>query len=87
MRHSSDVDKINFTAQYLRGKANNAWEKHFYLVDPFTITWQSNKSFQADIVTTLNIHWVDILAHYSPIQKQFNQTVAAFVPYKCIYDA
>ncbi len=37
-RHPSDLDKVNFAAQYLRGSIDIAWEKHLQLVDLATIT-------------------------------------------------
>jgi hypothetical protein len=27
-RHPSDLDKVNFAAQYLRGSVDTTWEKH-----------------------------------------------------------
>ncbi len=80
-RHPSDLDKVNFAAQYLRCKADTAWEKHLQSVDPATITWQSYKSFLADLVATPDVRQADSLARYNAAWKRPNQTVAAFVAY------
>ncbi len=80
-RHPSDLDKVNFAAQYLRGSVDTAWEKHLQSVDLATITWQSYKSFLSDLVATLGMRQEDSLARYNAARKRPNQTVAAFVAY------
>jgi hypothetical protein len=36
--HPSDPDKVNFTARYLRGNVNRAWEIHLWSTELATIT-------------------------------------------------
>ncbi len=66
-RHLSDLDKVSFAAQYLRGNVDTAWKKHLQSVDPATVTWQGYKSFLADLVTTLACaRWIPYFATMPP---------------------
>jgi hypothetical protein len=51
------------------------------LVDPTRFTWQSYKSFLADLIITPSMRQVDSVARYYATQMRPNQTVAAFVTY------
>jgi hypothetical protein len=61
-KYASENNRIHYSAQFLVGSVDTAWEQHLESADPASITWKGFKKFLANQVATPGMRQVDVLA-------------------------